>query len=83
MSDPSQVPKLPGYHMEDPTTRKTTRVKTLEYKSGFTYVHPLEGNDNSRSGIAQPCHLSMLVHMQIPTVLSEAPFTLKIERGSP
>jgi len=53
MSDPSQVPKLPGYHMEDPTTRKTTRVKTLEYKSGFTYVHPLEGNDNSRSAAAR------------------------------
>ena len=60
MSDPSQLPKLPGYHMEDPTTRKTTRIKTLEYKSGFTYVHPLEGNENSRSGIAQPHHPSIL-----------------------
>jgi hypothetical protein len=53
MSDPSSVPKLPGYFTEDPTTRRTTHSKTLEYKSGFTYVHPLEGNENnSRSAAA-------------------------------
>ena len=47
MSDPSNVPMLPGYSVEDPTTRKTTRTKTLVYKSGFTYVHPLEGGQDS------------------------------------
>jgi hypothetical protein len=51
MSDPSNVPKLPGYLTEDPTTRKTTRSKTLVYKSGFSYVHPLEGGESARSGV--------------------------------
>ena len=38
---------LPGYSVDDPTTRKTTHSKTLVYKSGFTYVHPLEGGQDS------------------------------------
>jgi len=63
MSDPSSVPKLPGYFTEDPTTRRTTHSKTLEYKSGFTYVHPLEGNENnSRSGVAPAAQAQAHAH---------------------
>ena len=55
MSDPSNVPKLPGYYTEDPTMRKTTRNKTLVYKSGFSYVHPLEGgSESARNGAILP-----------------------------
>jgi len=38
---------IQGYTTEDPTTRRTSHSKTLVYKSGFSYVHPLEGGSDS------------------------------------
>mmetsp|Transcript_42262 Transcript_42262/g.100348 ORF Transcript_42262/g.100348 Transcript_42262/m.100348 type:complete len:631 (+) Transcript_42262:160-2052(+) len=36
--DFSDIPKLPGYHIEDPTTRLAGRKKTLTYKGGMCHV---------------------------------------------